>query len=188
MFGVLFFFLVPQTCTVDSLLVIGREYHDKAVEGETEAIKKAEDCFKKALKLEPENPLVNVWLGSLLTVKARDAGFPLVKLRYLNQGINHMDKAVSLEPSNREVRMVRALNNLELPMIFDRLDTVIVDLEYLIESNQEESAEFLVYLGTAYKKKSDIEKARDCWVKAMSATSDTILIKRAETLMAETEE
>lgn len=188
MLGMLFFFIINSSVNVDSLLAIGKEYHNRALAGEKGALKRGEECFKKIIKCDSKNALAHAWFGSLLTIKGRDAEFPVMKMKYVNDGLKHIDRAVELEPENIEIRWLRAQNNLSLPYFFNRLDTAIVDLEFLYNNFSKDKYKALHWLGKAYKQKGDIEKARQCWQTVIKEASDSLLVDDARTLLKETEE
>ncbi|MGQ9534768.1 MAG: tetratricopeptide repeat protein [bacterium] len=184
----LFSFMVTSSVNVDSLLSVAKEYHNQALAGEKGALKKGEECFKRILKYQPKSGLAHAWYGSLLTIKGRDEEFPFMKMKYVNDGLKHMDRAVELEPDNIEIRWLRAQNNISLPYFFNRLDTAIVDLEFLYNNSLDDKYKVLLWLGRAYKQKGDIEKARECWQNIIEKSSDSLLIDNARTLLKENEE
>lgn len=178
--------LIQGNVNVDSILGIAKEYHNRAVAGEEGALKIAEQNFKRVLKVEPKNPVALVWFGSLLTIKGRDAAFPISKMKYVNEGLKYMDKAIKERPDCIEARWVRAQNNLSLPYFFSRIDTVIVDLEFLYNNSQEPDKALLL-LGKAYKQKGEIEKARE-YLNRVLKSNDSTLVNEATRLLKETEE
>ncbi len=188
MWHIIIAFLLQTNINVDSLLDIAKEYHNKAVSGEEGALEKAERVFKKILKQDPQNPYALGWYGSLLTIKGRDAQFPFLKMKYVNEGLKYMDKAIALNPESEELRWVRAQNNLHLPYFFMRIDTAIVDLEYLCKNSKQEAYKAFLFLGKGYKEKGDIKRARACWQKVIDESKDTLLIRDARNLLKETEE
>jgi len=148
--------------------------HHKGAQGDKKAVKEAERLFKKALLIEPENPEILAWYGSVLTMKGRDALSPISKLRYVDQGIETMDETCKNAPDNITVRMVRAGNSLGLPCFFGRLDFAISDSEYLLKLREKSPESFSdeilsqIYrnLGTAYQRKGEKKKAMEILEKA----------------------
>lgn len=176
------------------LLKLGILYHNLGVEGDRKAVKRAKDLFEKLLELEPQNAEALAWCGSVLTLKGRDILFPISKLGYVNDGIEKMDKVVELAPDNINVRMIRAHNSLNLPGIFHRIEIAITDFEHLLtlrEKRQEEFSKSLLAkiflgLGSAYKKKEDMVKARENWRKAVEVLPDSREADMARKLLEET--
>ena len=172
-----------ETTKLKELIDLGVAYHHKAVEGDKKAVKEAEKLFKNALQIEPENPVILAWYGSVLTMKGRDAWSPISKLRYVDQGIKKMDEAVKNTPDDITIRMIRASNSLALPGFLGRVDFAISDCEYLLKLREKSPESFpdeilpQIYhnLGMAYQKKGEKEKAREALEKAteLSPESDT---------------
>jgi tetratricopeptide (TPR) repeat protein len=142
-------------------------YHHKALYyKEKGALKKAERFFQKTHKAFPKDVVILAWYGSLLTIKARDTWFPLMKLYYLRRGISMLDKAVKSAEDNIAVRMVRANNSLNLPAFTKRLNIAIKDFKYLLRINKikELPKELLgkIHLGLVkvYIKKDNKEEAK----------------------------
>ena len=176
------------------LLKLGILYHNLGVEGDRKAVKRAKNLFEKLLELEPQNTEALAWYGSVLTLKGRDVLFPVSKLSYVNNGIEKMDKAVELAPDNINVRMVKAHNSLNLPGIFHRIEIAVTDFEHLLtlrEKRQEEFSKSLLAkiflgLGSAYKRKEDMVKARENWRKAVEVLPDSREADMAKKLLEET--
>jgi tetratricopeptide (TPR) repeat protein len=116
--------------STDLLLKLGRFYHEQAgLEGQMDAVGKAEKYLSRLLGLEPDNPGGLVYMGSLLTIKARDAAPAPESLEFLNEGFTMMDRAVLLAPDNPEVRLVRAVNSSLVPAAFGRGELALEDFE-----------------------------------------------------------
>jgi tetratricopeptide (TPR) repeat protein len=141
-------------------------YHHKALHKEKGALRRAEKFFKKARKALPQDMVILAWYGSLLTIKARDAWFPPMKLYYLRRGISMLDKAVKSAKDNITIRMIRANNSLNLPAFTKRLNIAIEDFKYLlnISKNRDLPKELLaqIHLGLVkvYIKKDNKEEAK----------------------------
>jgi tetratricopeptide (TPR) repeat protein len=176
------------------LLKLGILYHNLGVEGDRKAVKRAKNLFEKLLELEPQNIEALAWYGSVLTLRGRDVGFPISKLKYVNNGIEKMDKAVELAPDNVSVRMIRAHNSLNLQGIFHRIKVAINDFEHLLSLSQKSPQEFSkgllveIYLGlgNAYKKRGDIIKARENWQEAVEVLPNSKEAEMARILLEET--
>lgn len=176
------------------LLQLGILYHNMGVEGDKEAVKKAEKVLKKLIDLEPKDAEAYCWYGSVLTLKGKYAWFPLNKMKYVNKGIKEMDKAIELAPDNVTVRMIRANNSLSLPDMFHRTDIAITDFEHLISMKEKNPgsfeedllAEILLNMGKAYKKKGDLLKARENWQKVIETAPESEEALEAKELLEKT--
>lgn len=117
--------------SVDSQVEKARVWHDKAVAGQREAVGLALAILEPLVESYPDNALARMLLGSCLTLKARDGGFPTSRLRWVRQGLAHMDAAVDQAPEDLELRFARASNNMELPAMFKRETVARTDWEVL---------------------------------------------------------
>ncbi|MFH1613182.1 MAG: hypothetical protein ABIB46_05625 [bacterium] len=181
----------PQN--TELLMKIGIAYHELAKLGNKNAVKKSAIYFKKLLQIKPENSEALTWYGSILTMKGRDAIFPLLKLKYVNDGLTQMDKAIKLDSTNITIRMIRGNTCLALPEnIFHRIKTSIEDFEYLLLLNEKKSfdknllATIYLGLGNAYKKNGDILKARENWQKVINTSLNSKETNEAKKLLKET--
>lgn len=134
-------------------------------------MEKGEKFFQKVLEYDPENAVAMVWYGSLMTIKGRDSWLPWEKLKHVENGCKLMDKAVRNEPHNLSVRYIRARNNLSLPLFFQRIDTAITDLNYIIRHFPPDtsipgipSLDYLYMdLAEAYKNAGKLEESMTIW-------------------------
>lgn len=153
------------------LLKLGKHYHNLAGEGNSSAQNRAEKCLSKLLSLDPNNALALVYYGSVLTMKARDAGSSWDAMEFLRTGFTRMDKAVILAPKEAEVRLIRGINSLHIPEEFQRLFLALEDfqaIESLIAtSDRDWEKEFLLpyyfYFGEALAKNRNKEGAAAKW-------------------------
>ncbi len=178
------------------LMKLGISYHSFAEKGQKNAVKKAEAVFKTLLQIEPKNSEALVWYGSVLALKGRDAWFPFLKIKYVNDGLKKMDQAVWLDSANITVRMTRASTCIALPEnIFHRIKTAIQDFEYLVILQKKHpemfdkklSASIFLELGNGYKKSGDIIKARENWQRAVNAAADSKEAEEAKNLLRKTD-
>lgn len=145
---------------------IAKAYHDLGVTGDKNAVKKGLEYTDKVLALDSSQALALAYHGSLLTLRARDVTMPWSKLKYTKEGFTLLDKAVSKQPGNLEVRLVRAMNSYQVPEFMGRLQTAIADYEYIVA--QPAFADWPVaskayvhfYLGEAWQKKGNKAEAR----------------------------
>lgn len=131
--------LKKEPANKEILLKLGILYHNIGLKGDKGAVDRGEEILKRLIKIDPNNPDAHCWLGSILTLKGRDATFPIQRIIYVKEGLKEMDKAVSLSPENINLRMIRGKNSLALPDIFNRIDTAIEDFEFILSLKEREA-------------------------------------------------
>ena len=89
--------------------------HDDGAKGNKEAVKVAEKHLRELLKLDPGNAPAQALLGSIYTMKGRDAFWPGTQISLVKEGCQIMDEAARLAPDNFPVRLTRGLNNVHMP-------------------------------------------------------------------------
>lgn len=107
--------------------------HDLGVDGDKDAVERAEAYLRQLLASEPTNAPALALLGSVFTMKGRDAFWPTTQLRLVRQGNNYMDQAVQMAPDDIQTRVIRALNNTHMPDFLGRTETARKDLAWLWE-------------------------------------------------------
>lgn len=115
-----------------------------------EEVEAAITAFTQLNQQEPGNPVLMAYLGSAQTLQGRDAWFPWNKMKYTENGLASIDKALqSLTPAQAqqrvrgvpvslETRLVAASTFLSLPALFKRdqlgreqLQRVLSDPDFL---------------------------------------------------------
>src|SRR5512135_3791458 len=89
------------------LFQLGDLCHDEGANNDAKAVILADGYFKRLLAIDPNNAMARVMYGSVLTMKARDALWPLTQLNYVKAGNRQMDTAVQLAPKDAQVRFAR---------------------------------------------------------------------------------
>jgi lipopolysaccharide biosynthesis regulator YciM len=134
--------------------------HNKGVDGDKKAVKIANEELLKLRETEPDNALIEAYYGSSLALLARDAVKPLEKADKAQEGLDALNRAVTLDPNQKEIRLLRANVCLRLPESFFQCSkTAIEDFSFLLDRNQESSSyltqtqvsEILRNLSTAYQ-------------------------------------
>lgn len=159
-------------------------------------LKKGEQYLKQVLKYDDKNALALIWLGSLTTIKGRDAWMPWNKLKYVEEGTKLMDKAVRYQPNSLSVRFIRASNNSSLPGFFNRIDTAIVDYQYIIKKVEATDSlqhiyslpELYMSLAQAYRLKGETDKSIALWEKVHTRFPDSAEASNAEKNLKEYED
>ncbi|MEN9490594.1 MAG: hypothetical protein RJA63_1043 [Pseudomonadota bacterium] len=104
----------------------------KAREGDSKSVDVAVDAFSKLSAQEPGNPLLRAYQGSVEALQGREALLPWNKMKYTENGLATLDKALQqLAPEHEqqlargvpillETRLVAASTFLSLPSMFNR--------------------------------------------------------------------
>jgi tetratricopeptide (TPR) repeat protein len=145
-------------------------YHEGADNNE-KAVILAEGYFKRLLAIDTKYAKARVRYGSVLTMKARDALWPLTQLNYVKAGNREMDAAVKMAPQDAQVRFARAVNNFRMPAIMDREEIVQEDLAWLwpqakladTELNAGQNQTIALYYGLILEKKSKLDESLRIW-------------------------
>jgi tetratricopeptide (TPR) repeat protein len=153
------------------LFQLGDLCHDKGANNDANAVILAEGYFKRLLAIDPNHAMARVMYGSVLTMKARDALWPLTQLNYVKAGNREMDTAVKMAPKDAQVRFARAVNNFHMPEIMGREELVQEDLAWLwqqaqladtkLEAGQKQT--IAVYYGQTLQKKNKLDEALQVW-------------------------
>ena len=171
---------------VETLIVLGKLYHDQGAAGSTEAVDKGFTVFDKVIELDPTNAVAFAYRGSLWTMRGRDAWFPFTKLKHVDKGIDELDKAADLAPDNITVHLMRGINSLQLPSMFKRLGTALKDFSFLLADPRFPHLEvhlqstIFYWAGVAYKRDNQAGKAKEYLEKAISKAPESPTAKNAE--------
>jgi hypothetical protein len=104
----------------------------QAVAGDAQETKKLAADLEKWTAQQPQNHLLQAYLGSVYTLCSRDAWPGPGKLTYLRKGGCLLDAAVLADPLNPAVRFVRAVDFYELPAIFGKRQVARDDFQILL--------------------------------------------------------
>lgn len=177
---------------VETLLKLGKIYHDQGVAGNNDAVDKGFTCFERILQTDPSNAVALVYRGSLWTLRARDAWWPFTKMKDVDKGVDEMDKAVDLAPDNISVRLVRGINSVNLPSMFHRLPVALKDFEHLMNDakfagfNPHLQSTIYCWAGIAYNNDGQTTKAKELLQKAVSADPNSETARKAENELKKT--
>lgn len=138
--NVLMFFLVlavavsPARADVlsDPMIAEVRALHDAAIDGGKKQAEAAEAKIRALAEAHPDNQVLRVYLGSILTIRSAKAFPGPAKFRYLKEGLETMDAAVEAVPGNPIVRFIRAMNHQNLPGFIGRNDDARRDFKKLL--------------------------------------------------------
>ena len=117
----------------DPLIKQVQARHEKAVKGDTKEARSLTTDLEKWFIEQPQNHLLQAYLGSVYTLDSRDAWPGPGKLTYLRNGGKFLDAAVAADPLNPAVRFVRAIDYFELPAIFGKRQVARDDFATLVK-------------------------------------------------------
>ena len=184
--------LAQKPNDVETLMKLGKIYHDQAAAGNDDAVDKGFTCFDKVLQIDPANAVALAYRGSFWTLRARDAWWPFTKMKDVDKGIDEMDKAVDLAPDNISVRLTRGINSVNLPSMFHRLPVALKDFEYLMNDakfaafNPHLQATIYCWAGVAYNSDGQTAKAKELLQKAISTDPNSETAHKAENELKKT--
>jgi hypothetical protein len=152
--------------------------HEKAAKGDAQETKALTADLEKLTKEQPDNHLLQAYLGSVYTLDSRDAWPGPGKLTFLRNGGALMDAAVAAAPDNPAVRLVRAIDYFELPAIFGKRQTARLDFELLVKQIEgvektpytldvETRQAIYYYAGKSYDQLSDDAQAKAVWSRGL---------------------
>jgi hypothetical protein len=128
-----------------------KSQYESAVDGDSSATKQLFESLRKLHKATPDNALLNMLLGSVETMMARDAWMPWRKLNYAETGMSRMDKAIALLQPEDDlatfaqipvplwVKTTAGCTFIEMPDMFNRFDSGYQLLTEMINSDSVKS-------------------------------------------------
>lgn len=159
---------------------------DKAVKGDTKETKALTTDLEKWTREQPDNRLLQAYLGSVYTLDSRDAWPGPGKLTYLRNGGKLMDGAVAAAPDNPAVRFVRAIDYFELPFFFGKGATARDDFQILLRQidgeikspyvlNTETQQAIYLYAGKSFYQLSQYPQAKSAWQRGLKLDPNSAL-------------
>lgn len=151
------------------LLRLGRHYHNMTGEGKNkEAVRKADQYLSDLLKIDPTGSIALVYYGSVQTMKARHGASPWESMELLKKGFSCMDKAVTINGENPEIRLIRGINSTSVPEDFGRLFLALNDFNAIDEMKSNRHLDFgkefwlpfYFYYGLALERGNNQEEAK----------------------------
>ncbi|WP_028394118.1 tetratricopeptide repeat protein [Bacillus cihuensis] len=142
--------------------------HNNGVDGDKKAVIKANEMLLKLREAEPENALIEAYYGSTLVLLGRDAVKILERADKAQEGLDSLNRAVSLDSNQKEIRLLRGNICLRLPeSFFHCSETAIEDFNFLLDHYKENSnyltpkqvREVLRNLSAAYQNAEKPDKA-----------------------------
>ncbi|UOQ83662.1 hypothetical protein [Gracilibacillus salinarum] len=112
----------------------GRSYLLKSVDGDKKAVKRAHEIFSSLRGEAAGNALIEAYYGSTLALLGRDATKPIEKADFAQEGLDSLNKAISMDPNHKEIRLLRANVCLHLPDSFFQCSPIAIeDYSYLLQ-------------------------------------------------------
>ena len=109
-------------------LSLAKILHFRGVDGDVAAAHESMHLLEELHKARAEDPLVLAYLGSSRLVAARLAWAPWKKIALVREGLDLMDRSVTLAPNDPEVRFLRGASTRPLPRAFGRAELSTKDL------------------------------------------------------------
>ncbi len=163
--------LAAQPANPALLFALGDLCHDEGVKDNAKAVLLAEKYFRQLLRQDTNHARGLALLGSTLTMKARDTFWPGTRLSLVKEGNKLMDAAVKMAPDDPQVRMTRALNNVNMPKFLNRETLARDDLAWLWEKvrtspeifDEQSRQEIALAYGVALNKFKSGKTALEVW-------------------------
>ncbi|WP_227551646.1 hypothetical protein [Metabacillus sediminilitoris] len=158
----------------------GKKVLMKGVDGDKKSVKNAYEIFLKLRNIEPDNALIEAYYGSTLALLGRDAVQPLEKADKAQEGLDSLNQAISMDPNQKEIRMLRANVCLRLPeSFFHCTQTAIEDYSFLLERYKKDPSYLtntqvrgiMEDLSTAYKNVGKLSEANEVLQRLKQFTS-----------------
>jgi tetratricopeptide (TPR) repeat protein len=170
----------------DPLIQKVQARHQKAVDGDAKETRALTADLEKWTKEQPNNHLLQAYLGSAYTLCSRDAWIGPGKLTYLKNGGKEMDAAVTADPDNPAVRFVRAINYFSLPAIFGKRQTAREDFQLLVRQiegavktpyrlNVETQQAIYYYAGMSFDQLDQPQQAKEVWKRGLKLNPTSTL-------------
>jgi tetratricopeptide (TPR) repeat protein len=166
---------------------LGRAYYFRAAAGDTAAVEQGVKCFDECIRLNATDALSRAYRGSLRTMRGRDNG----SMEDVDKGIGDMDKAIEMNPANVGVRLVRGINSVALPSVFNRTPIALDDFNWLLSCppfphfGPELKATIYCWGGMAYRNADKIDKAKELLNNAIAVAPASDDAKRAQQVLKE---
>ncbi|MGI9089448.1 MAG: hypothetical protein ACR2HH_17185 [Chthoniobacterales bacterium] len=163
------------------------ELYRRGLAGDKVAVVECIDRLEATMQAQPGNQVARVYLGSAYTLRSRDLGIGLEKIRVLKRGLTTMDEAVAAAPNEPKVLLVRALTNSALPAFLGQAASSRRDFARLAEIAENAPSKFqegdlqVIYFqaGFAAKTRGDRAGARVFFRKSLTHPADPALSEKA---------
>lgn len=170
-----------NTQKINSELLNIEKLHDMGVKGNKEAVKSAYELSKKLYNENPNNYVIQAYVGSTTALLGRDAIDQGERIKLAVQGVKILDMAINNDPNNINIRTLRGYVCYRLPeMFFHKTSTAIEDFKYLVSRYEADNSilkqefywQILYDLGLAYKNIINHKECDKVWDKLLADTSE----------------
>jgi hypothetical protein len=104
--------------TVETRFAEAARIFQRASGGEKGDVEPAIAAFEILVKAEPQHPVYAAYLGSAISLKGRDAWMPWNKMKYSEQGLDHVDQALAgLRPEHERLLLRGVPASLETRLV-----------------------------------------------------------------------
>ncbi len=167
---------------------LGRDYLELATLQSLNYLDHAAEYFDKVLARYPRAAGALMLRGRVQGARALDQKpSSLTRLRWARQGFKLMDEAVSLDPKNAYLRLLRGEASLMAHPILTRGSSLDEDAKRVDEYLRQGAAGLAdfakarlhLFLGNYYQRRSQAVKAREHWQTAIGLAAETQLAKEA---------
>lgn len=128
---------------------LGVAYHDICSVHDVNCSTDAVAALEKSNTIK-KDPVTLAYLGSSWTLVGRDAKNPIKKIDGVLKGLDFLDEAVQMDPTNVVARRIRYENNMSLPDIFGRKKIAEQDLDWLLKLYSQDKNAFNNYYDPAH--------------------------------------
>ncbi|NOU99726.1 tetratricopeptide repeat protein [Paenibacillus planticolens] len=115
----------------------------KGVDGDKKAANSAFEKFSKLREINPDSAMLEAYYGSSVALVARDAVHPLEKADKAQEGLDALNRAVSLDPQRKEIRLLRANVCVRLPESYFHCSKMAIEDFTLLLNLYEKDASYL---------------------------------------------
>jgi len=169
----------------EALLQLGIHYHNRGGNGDEKAVQKGVDFLERLLQLNNRNTVAMAYYGSAVTMQGRHTFLPWNKMKYVNEGIGKLDKAVMLDSTNLRVRMVRGVNSVNLPGFLNRRPFALRDFAFVVAHldssilGKSEQVQTYYFYGLALREEGRRDEAKRMFEQAATLWPDHVFATRA---------
>ncbi len=172
----------------------GIEYHNRSRNPEEkDADKLIEDCLECLEPFTQSNALACAMYGSATNIKAGriSKASPLKSLGLLKKGSKYLDQAVSINPKDESIRLIRLENGIEVSRTspVKRYKEISKDVDFFIKDGKikslsgESKAEAYLYCGFYYLDSGKLDYALKLFEEAERAAPNSECGKKAHKML-----
>jgi hypothetical protein len=125
--------LLTQVAIYAQDLAAARELYYKGVKGDRKASRESTQMFEALAAARPNDPVLVAYLASNKLLESGRTFALWNKNKLAREGIQGLDRAVTMAPDNLEVRFIRAASTFDLPSFFHRQEQSEAEFAWLIE-------------------------------------------------------